>query len=611
MMPMRRIGISVAALAMTGTLWGQGLPANPLSGRYHLHHLLVVHAGGVFQDVRSAYGIATFDGNGSFTFAGQQKVGAGAETNFTASGSYSVNLNGAVTLSNPQRAGAQLSARLGRGMLVGSSVELGANTYDLLVAVPAPEGLTQAAVSGEFSLAGVEFVTAAAPVSRATFFSLRPSAATQSVSVLGQASNLGTRPVSQAITGVTVSVNADGSGGVLFPLAAGATAGTALLSGQHALAVGAGANIVLLSTRAPGAHGLLVGVKVDPGATVASLQDLYMTAGLQLNGSRPNAHSGSANVAGGVMTLARRVRTPEGPVDFSGVNRFSLDTDGRGFLELNRMAFGGSRTAFVASGVSTTDANNFELIVGVRALAETPPPAGPSISRYGVVNAASFAPLGNPVSPGGFVSLFGTRLARALTVAAGLPFPTTLGGVQVLINDVASPLYFVSPSQISVLVPYATPAGTARVVAVVDGVRSPEVQVRVAATAPGVFSLPQTGYGAGAILKSDFTVVSNTNRARRGDVVLVYLTGLGAVTPPVPDGAASLLTVLSNVNARVNVYVGGVRARVLFKGIAPGFAGLYQLNVEIPQGAPGGASVPLAIETPEAFHDQVDIAIAP
>jgi len=59
------------------------------------------------------------------------------------------------------------------------------------------------------------------------------------------------------------------------------------------------------------------------------------------------------------------------------------------------------------------------------------------------------------------------------------------------------------------------------------------------------------------------------------------------------------------------VYVGGVKARVSFKGLAPGFAGLYQLNVEIPLSAPGGANVPLGIETPDAFHDQVDIAIEP
>ena len=61
----------------------------------------------------------------------------------------------------------------------------------------------------------------------------------------------------------------------------------------------------------------------------------------------------------------------------------------------------------------------------------------------------------------------------------------------------------------------------------------------------------------------------------------------------------------------MTVYVGGQVAALSFKGLAPGLAGLYQLNVTIPQDAPTGDSVPLAIETPWSFHDQVDIAVAP
>ncbi|MCI0535949.1 MAG: hypothetical protein L0Z50_12055, partial [Verrucomicrobiales bacterium] len=65
------------------------------------------------------------------------------------------------------------------------------------------------------------------------------------------------------------------------------------------------------------------------------------------------------------------------------------------------------------------------------------------------------------------------------------------------------------------------------------------------------------------------------------------------------------------VPGTVNVYVGGKLAEVSFKGLAPFLAGLYQLNVKIPVNAPMGPAIALAIETPEAFHDQVDIAIAP
>jgi uncharacterized protein (TIGR03437 family) len=482
----------------------------------------------------------------------------------------------------------------------------------LFVGIPAGDGVTEATVSGDYWVAGIEYVNSATPISRATFFSLRPTRQVPPVTVFGQATNLGTKPVTQVVTGASSSVNPDGTGGLTFPLPPGATPGTALLAGQYSMWAGADGASLMLSPRAPGSHGFLVGIRMDTGATPTSVKDLYMTAGLQVNGQRPNAHAGMANVSeGGVMTLARRVRAPEGVVDFSGINRFSIGLDGQGLSELNRIAFGGARTLYVGSGVSTVDSNNYELVVGVRVRPEAVPETGPYIGRFGVVNAASYAPAGNPVSPGGFITIFGVRLASALAVAQSLPFPLTLGGTQVLINEKPVPLYLVSPGQISALVPYGTPAGTARVAVVVGGTKSEDVEVRVAATAPGVFSTLQSGFGPGAILKTDYTLVTASNRAKRGDVVQVYLTGLGKVTPAVGDGVGASPAVLSNADTTVNVYVGGVKARVLFKGLAPGFAGLYQLNVEIPPTAPGGASVPLGIETPDAFHDQVDIAIVP
>jgi uncharacterized protein (TIGR03437 family) len=90
---------------------------------------------------------------------------------------------------------------------------------------------------------------------------------------------------------------------------------------------------------------------------------------------------------------------------------------------------------------------------------------------------------------------------------------------------------------------------------------------------------------------------------------LLFLTGLGAVTPTIQDGAAAPSNPLSQVPGDVKVYIGGRQATVVFKGLAPGLAGLYQINLTVPANAPIGASIPLAIETPEAFHDMVDIAI--
>jgi uncharacterized protein (TIGR03437 family) len=91
--------------------------------------------------------------------------------------------------------------------------------------------------------------------------------------------------------------------------------------------------------------------------------------------------------------------------------------------------------------------------------------------------------------------------------------------------------------------------------------------------------------------------------------VLIYLTGLGTVTPAVNDGTAGTGTALHPSDADVVVYVGGQQAKIEFKGLAPGFPGLYQLNITLPQFLKASGNLPLAIQTSNAYHDQVDIAI--
>jgi uncharacterized protein (TIGR03437 family) len=63
------------------------------------------------------------------------------------------------------------------------------------------------------------------------------------------------------------------------------------------------------------------------------------------------------------------------------------------------------------------------------------------------------------------------------------------------------------------------------------------------------------------------------------------------------------------VTGNLSVFIGGVPATVAFKGLAPGFAALYQVNIVVPSNAPSGSNIPLAIGTADAFHDQVDIPI--
>ena len=111
------------------------------------------------------------------------------------------------------------------------------------------------------------------------------------------------------------------------------------------------------------------------------------------------------------------------------------------------------------------------------------------------------------------------------------------------------------------------------------------------------------------MLKADYSVVSTANPAKRGDVVQIFLTGLGATAPVVADGALAPSSPLSIVPGTVTVYVGGRVAEVLFKGLAPGLVGLYQLNVKVPSSAPIG-NVSLAVDTGDSFHDMVDLVVA-
>jgi uncharacterized protein (TIGR03437 family) len=145
-----------------------------------------------------------------------------------------------------------------------------------------------------------------------------------------------------------------------------------------------------------------------------------------------------------------------------------------------------------------------------------------------------------------------------------------------------------------------------------NGASSNTVTVPVAATAPSVYSMNQTGAGAGAILHADYTLVSTARPAAAGETVLLYLTGMGAVNPAVGDGTAGGSSPLSNTTvplSEIAVLVGGQPGRVVYSGLAPGFPGLYQINVTLPSFLSAKGALPLAIQTPNAFHDQVDIHV--
>jgi uncharacterized protein (TIGR03437 family) len=181
-----------------------------------------------------------------------------------------------------------------------------------------------------------------------------------------------------------------------------------------------------------------------------------------------------------------------------------------------------------------------------------------------LVNAASFAD--SPVAPGSLVSLFGTGLTSGSTMAAkSFPLPRKLAGTAVLVDGKPAPILFASPTQINLQLP----SSAADSLVVRSGVQSASGQLRLQPVAPGIF-------------------VATSERIRSGEVLTLYATGLGTVDPAVPDGLAAPLQPLSHVTVQPVVSIGGIQAQVQFAGLAPGFAGLYQINAVVPSAAPAG-----------------------
>ena len=233
-----------------------------------------------------------------------------------------------------------------------------------------------------------------------------------------------------------------------------------------------------------------------------------------------------------------------------------------------------------------------------------PQAAGPAIALAGVTNAASY---GTVVSPGEIVSVFGTALAVTPASAGAPPLPVKLSDVSVSVNGVAAPLLYVSPVQINAQIPFETAAGTAQI-QVSSSAGTATLKVQVAPAAPAIFTLNSEGSGAGAIEQGlTGQLVTNSNPAAAGEIISVYCTGLGAVNPPAVTGAAAPVPPPQTV-LQVQAYIAGVPAQVTYAGLAPGFAGLYQINVQVPANTPSGVQ-DLQVWEAGASSNAVTVAI--
>jgi uncharacterized protein (TIGR03437 family) len=186
-----------------------------------------------------------------------------------------------------------------------------------------------------------------------------------------------------------------------------------------------------------------------------------------------------------------------------------------------------------------------------------------------------------PVAPGSIVAIEGGGLPSSNGVAQTVPLPGELDGVSVEVNGVPAPLFAVSAGEIIAQIPAEFPAGNATIRIAPAG---PSFAAVLQPAAPGLF---QSAPGRAAAVNPDGTLNDPGNPVSVGGFVASYLTGLGATDPPVANGVAAPLDPLALATGPVEATIGGQPADVIFAGLTPGFVGLFQVNVRIPQLAPG------------------------
>jgi uncharacterized protein (TIGR03437 family) len=222
---------------------------------------------------------------------------------------------------------------------------------------------------------------------------------------------------------------------------------------------------------------------------------------------------------------------------------------------------------------------------------ETAPAVGITPTINGVVNGASFVP---GIEAGSWVSIFGSGLANVADpgvsglgseIANGF-LPTTLDKVSVTINGKNAYVAFISREQINVQAPDDTAQGPVNVVVTNNGVVSAPFTAQLQPAAPGLFQFGATHYGI-ATRYPDYAPIANpsvvpgTVAAKPGDILTLWVTGLGPTQPPAVAG--KVVTTSAPTASPVTVTVGNTSVNVLGAATTSHSVGLYQINIQLPQ----------------------------
>jgi uncharacterized protein (TIGR03437 family) len=223
-------------------------------------------------------------------------------------------------------------------------------------------------------------------------------------------------------------------------------------------------------------------------------------------------------------------------------------------------------------------------------------------------------------APGMIATLYLQTGARALVeqgiVNGDVTWPKSLADIEVLVNGVRAPLYYVFPRQVAIQVPGATP--TSGVVDVIiqrasTGQPLAASSVRMETSSPAFFTLNQQGTGQVAAVNEDGTINNpstnltgnpRTSPVDRGKIISFYLTGQGAIPGMPEDGQPASGLVTTPGDAGLRVIIGTVEAEIQYSGLAPGYVGLWQINARVPQNTAPVANVPVVVQYRSVVSNQ-------
>jgi uncharacterized protein (TIGR03437 family) len=597
------------ALAVDTVPWdnsGNGL----LSGTYNFREVMWRNKTDLHRI--AIYGTMAFDGNGRYTLAASvMDSNVGSVQSFSTTGAYRISAGGMGFMDDPIRLSATSPSStvwglVSHGVFVGSSTDDGIN--DLFIAALAPPSApTNASFNGSYWAAAVNIPSATVAQTRDMLFPLNPNGqgSLGTVNLTGYVGAGGTA-VPQTVSNAVYSFDANGV------LTLGLGSGP-LITGNALCYLSSDGNFFFGGS--PTGWDMIVGVRAFAGSVPPdALKGMYYQAGADVTTSvgfgTLATYYGAFSASSGIIVGHQRVLTSLdtstnfAPFDYTYSDSFALATDGthEDFLGFHNVvgAGGAIRIGF---------GNQSRLGINIALKAPDFNGSGTYLNPTGIANAASSAPFTVGVSRGGFIALYGTNLASTTALDSSMPF--RLGGVQVLINGRQAPIYFVRSDVVLAIVPYGTTGTVASIQVINNNVASDTRTVRVKNGTPGIYTTPAGGVGyviAQHVQDGSYATITPQNPAHPGEIILLYLTGLGDVSPPIGDGVPAPSGSLTNAVTVPVAVVDGEQATVGFAGLTPTIVSLYAMTVTIPPDiAPG--DVFLDISLPDSYTTEALISI--